>query len=115
MQSRLILALGLSLAALTPQIVSAETVWLDGLNLAAATQDYGEPHKNQSLTGKPLTIGGKIFARGFGTHAEGKLHVNLAGGAEKFSASASNRACAKSSQNIRAATWRSSATAASSA
>ncbi len=87
MKSRLVLALGLSLAALVPQIVSAETVWLDDLNLSAATQGWGEPHKNQSVDGKPLTIAGQSFARGFGTHAESKLHVNLNGGAQSFSAS----------------------------
>ena len=89
MKSRLALALalGLSLAALAPQIVSAETVWLDDLNLAAATQGYGEPQKNKSVDGKPLTLGGKTFERGFGTHAESKLRVNLDGGAQSFSAS----------------------------
>ena len=87
MKSRFALALGLSLAALAPQIVSAETIWLDDLNLAAATQGYGEPQKNKSVDGQPLTIGGQTFARGFGTHAESKLHVNLDSGAQSFSAS----------------------------
>ncbi len=68
-------------------IVSAETVWLDDLNLASATQGWGDPHKNQSVDGHALTIGGKEFERGFGTHAESILHVNLDGGAQKFSAS----------------------------
>jgi alpha-galactosidase len=87
MNSRNTLALGLSLAMLTTRIVSAETVWLDDLNLASATQGWGEPHKNTSVDGKPLAIGGKQFERGFGTHAESVLKINLAGGAEKFSAS----------------------------
>ena len=81
------LALGLSLAVLAPQIVSAETVWLDDLNLAAATQGWGDPQKNQSVGSHPLTIGGKAFARGFGTHAESILHVHLGGDAQKFTAS----------------------------
>jgi alpha-galactosidase len=68
-------------------MVSAETVWLDDLNLATATQGWGDPHKNQSVGGHPLTIGGKSFARGFGTHAAGSLRVVLAGGARKFTAS----------------------------
>jgi alpha-galactosidase len=87
MNSRFTLALGFSLAMFTTRIVSAETVWLDDLNLAAATQDWGDPHKNQSVEGHTLTIGGKQFARGFGTHANGELRVNLDGGAQKFSAS----------------------------
>ncbi|MEY4917791.1 MAG: hypothetical protein RL616_1704 [Verrucomicrobiota bacterium] len=68
-------------------MVSAETVWLDELNLAAATQGYGEPKKNLSIDDQPLTIGGKKFGRGFGTHADGLLKINLDGGAQKFSAS----------------------------
>ena len=80
-------ALGLSLAAFTTGIVSAETVWLDDLNLNAATTGWGEPHKNQSVEGHALSIGGKTFERGFGTHAESILRVNLDGGAQSFSAS----------------------------
>jgi alpha-galactosidase len=87
MKSRLVLALGFSSAVFATGIVSAETVWLDDLNLSSATQDWGEPHKNQSVEGHTLTIGGKTFERGFGTHAESVLHINLDGAAQKFSAS----------------------------
>ncbi len=87
MKSRSALALGLALALFTTGTLSAETVWLDELNLTVATQGWGDPHANQSVEGKTLTIGGKQFARGFGTHAEGELRVNLAGGSRKFSAS----------------------------
>jgi alpha-galactosidase len=86
MNSRFALALAVSLSVFIPRIVSAETVWLDELNLASAEQGWGEPQKNKSVEGHPLTIGGKEFTRGFGTHAESTLRVNLAGGAEKFSA-----------------------------
>ena len=86
MKSRFVLALGFSLAVLAPQMTSAETVWLDDLNLAAATQGWGQPHKNQSVDGHTLTIGGQKFERGFGTHAESHLKINVGGGAQKFSA-----------------------------
>ena len=79
------LALGLLLA--TPQLISAETIWLDELKLSSATQGWGDPHQNQSVEGHALSIGGKTFERGFGTHAESILHINLDGGAQKFSAS----------------------------
>jgi alpha-galactosidase len=87
MKSRFAIALGLLLAALTTGIATAETVWLDDLNLNAATLGWGEPHKNQSVEGHALSIGGKKFERGFGTHAESVLRVNLGGGAHEFSAS----------------------------
>ncbi|HXR05896.1 MAG TPA: NPCBM/NEW2 domain-containing protein, partial [Candidatus Acidoferrum sp.] len=65
---------------LMAQSVSAENVWLDDLNLAAATQGWGQPRKNLSVDGHALTVGGKTFQRGFGTHAESILSVNLNGG-----------------------------------
>jgi alpha-galactosidase len=86
MNSRIAFVLGLALSTFTPGIVSAETVWLDDLNLAAATQGWGEPQKNKSVEGTPLVIGGQKFERGFGTHAESRLRVNLDGGAQSFSA-----------------------------
>jgi alpha-galactosidase len=87
MKSYSILVLGFSLVMLTAATLSAETVWLDELNLATAAQGWGDPQKNKAVGGGHLTIGGKQFARGFGTHSVSELHVNLAGGAQNFSAS----------------------------
>ena len=80
-------ALGCLLATFGAGLVSAETVWLDELNLSKATQGWGEPHKNKSVDGHALIIGGREFAHGFGTHAESALRINLGGGAKSFSAS----------------------------
>lgn len=38
------------------------------------------------MTGKPLSIGGKIFAHGLGTHADSLVRLNLKGGTERFTA-----------------------------
>lgn len=62
------------------------TVWLDELDLRAASQGWGTPRKNRSLDGNPLSVGGKVFERGFGTHAESYLRIQLDGEAQKFSA-----------------------------
>ena len=86
MKSRLLFALGFSLAIAAAKNVAAETVWLDQLDVRSAVQGWGEPQKNKSVEAHPLTIGGQVFQRGFGTHAESILHVNLGGGAQKFSA-----------------------------
>ena len=80
------IALTLKLAALTTGVTSAETVWLDSLDVSVATQGWGEPHKNKSVDGHALTIGGQSFEHGFGTHAEGTLIIHLDGGAQSFSA-----------------------------
>jgi alpha-galactosidase len=87
MKSRFVFALGFAFSLLMPRIVSAETVWLDELNLSVATQGYGEPQKNKSLDGHPMAIGGAHFTRGWGTHSEAMLRVDLGGGAQSFSAS----------------------------
>ena len=82
MKSRTALPLYLGLALSAANLASAETVWLDSLNVAATTQGWGDPHKNKSVEGNALTIGGKMFEHGLGTHAESILHVKLDGGAE---------------------------------
>jgi alpha-galactosidase len=61
------------------------TVWLDKLDLSVATQGHGKPGINTSVDGKPLTIAGEVFKRGFGTHAESSLLIKLNGKAKKFS------------------------------
>ncbi|MFA5328067.1 MAG: NPCBM/NEW2 domain-containing protein [Prolixibacteraceae bacterium] len=66
--------------------LSAQTVWLDELDLSAATQGYGTPMKNKSLDRKILTISGETFERGFGTHAVSSLMILLEGQAVLFSA-----------------------------
>ncbi len=64
----------------------AQTVWLDQLDLSAATQGYGVPGKNKSVAEKTITINGKTFNRGFGTHAESSLFILLNGHATSFTA-----------------------------
>src|SRR5665213_2470643 len=66
--------------------LSAQTVWLDQLDLSAATQGWGIPKKNRSVDGNIMTIAGKTFERGFGTHAESSLFVQLDGKANSFTA-----------------------------
>ncbi|WP_321424294.1 NPCBM/NEW2 domain-containing protein [uncultured Bacteroides sp.] len=64
--------------------LSAQTVWLDELDLSTATQGYGIPMKNKSIDGKTLTIAGKTFERGFGSHSESSLTIELNGKATEF-------------------------------
>ena len=71
-------SLGLSL--------QAQTVWLDQLDLSAATQGFGTAKKNRSVDGKTLTIAGTTYTRGFGTHSVSSLQIVLDGKAQSFSA-----------------------------
>jgi alpha-galactosidase len=62
------------------------TVRVDELDLAKMTVGYGRVQRNLSLDGKPLSIGGRKYARGVGTHAPSVLKVRLQGGAARFRA-----------------------------
>jgi alpha-galactosidase len=79
---RICLLLSLALAVRA----GAETIWLDDLDVSQASQGWGDPHKNESVEGHTLSLGGKTFARGFGTHADSVLYVRLGGNAKSFSA-----------------------------
>ena len=64
--------------------LSAETVWLSSLDLKQMTTGWGAAQADRGVAGQPLSIGGKKFARGVGTHAASKLRVNLGGNASRF-------------------------------
>jgi hypothetical protein len=54
-------------------------VWLDEFEPDEAVQDYGKVEKNQSVWQKPMIVAGKKFARGLGSHANGRILYELAG------------------------------------
>ena len=80
-----LLALTAFLSALS--LPAAETIWLDSLDLSSMQQGWGTPQANRAVNGQPLSIGGKKFARGVGTHSYSSYRLLLKGGTERFSAS----------------------------
>jgi len=64
----------------------APVVPLDTLDLTHIEQDYGSPHANRSIDDHPLTLGGKVFEHGIGTHANSHFAIDLKGSATKFMA-----------------------------
>ena len=62
----------------------AQKVWLTSLDLSKMSAGWGEPMLNKSIEKKPLTLGGKTFEMGVGTHAPSVLYVELDGKAERF-------------------------------
>ena len=66
--------------------LSGQTVWLDQLDLSVASQGWGVPKKNRSVDDNIMTIAGKTFERGFGTHGESSLFIQLDGKANSFTA-----------------------------
>jgi alpha-galactosidase len=82
-----LLALGfLTLSPAPFQALAAEpeTVWLSSLDLAPIIQGWGQPQADKSVTGTALSIGGRKFERGLGTHADSFVHLELKGGATRF-------------------------------
>ncbi|MGC8640254.1 MAG: NPCBM/NEW2 domain-containing protein [Isosphaeraceae bacterium] len=81
-RSLLALSASLALAALG----AADEIRLSALDLSAAAQGWGSPGKNRSVDGRSLSVGGRRFAHGFGTHADSRLVVDLKGSASRFTA-----------------------------
>lgn len=64
----------------------AETVPLSSLDLSKMQQGYGTPQIDRSIRESTMTIAGRQFPRGVGTHANSSLWVDLDGKAELFRA-----------------------------
>jgi alpha-galactosidase len=74
------------LSAVIGQEPAHKTVWLENLNLDAMEQGWGTPHAGQSVEGNPLTLGGRVYEHGVGTHASSEILIDLKGNAERFHA-----------------------------
>ena len=73
--------------ATTPTTRVSRSFFISALDLSQVEQGWGEPHANQSVEGKPLSIGGQTFTNGVGTHAVSRFVLVLDGNAEQFTAS----------------------------
>ncbi|HKI69861.1 MAG TPA: NPCBM/NEW2 domain-containing protein, partial [Verrucomicrobiae bacterium] len=78
----LILLATISLSTLS----HADEIWLSSLDLAGVEQGWGSPHADKSVEGHELSIAGRKFAHGLGTHATGRIKVIFDGKPERFSA-----------------------------
>jgi len=92
-----VLAMAVSIESLTaqgqdiPAVLSASdapmgSIWVGSLDLQNAEQGYGETRADISIGGNKLTLGDKVYPHGIGTHAEGRLVIDLHGAATKFQA-----------------------------
>jgi alpha-galactosidase len=83
---RLAFATLVGLLLVMPTLRSDDTVWLDTLDLGPMKQGWGKPQVSLSMRGKPLTVAGRTFSRGVGTHAHSTLWIDLGGRAGRFEA-----------------------------
>ena len=56
---------------------------LSSLDLSPIMQGWGQPQADKAVTGKPMSIGGKTFERGLGTHTDSLVRLQLKGGSER--------------------------------
>ena len=59
---------------------------VSSLDISVATQGFGQPQANKTVDGHTLTLQGQPFAVGFGTHAPGRLAIDLQDNAQRFQA-----------------------------
>ena len=75
----------IALVLLVPgvSVGASERVALSSLDLAKMSAGWGKPLVDKSVEGKPLSIGGRRFERGVGSHAPGAMWIQL-NGAQRF-------------------------------
>jgi alpha-galactosidase len=71
----------------TAAFAAADSVRLTELGTVNIRQDWGLPGIDKSVDNKPLSIGGKPFEHGLGTHATSTIWIQLDGNADRFTAS----------------------------
>jgi alpha-galactosidase len=81
-------SLGLIAMLLPAYCVVAKAVPITSLDLSKVHQGWGSPQVDVSVEKRqPLTINGKTFAHGLGTHADSYFAIKLDKGSSRFSAS----------------------------
>lgn len=68
------------------QAVPANRIWLEDLDLSKMSVGWGAAKARQSIEGKPLTLKGKTYEHGVGSHALSEFAIDLHGSATRFTA-----------------------------
>jgi alpha-galactosidase len=76
----------LSGTVLSLPAIASETILLSSLDVAKVRQGWGQPQADKSVDGNRISIGGKEFEHGLGTHASSTMQIDLKGSAERFMA-----------------------------
>lgn len=66
--------------------IQTSSVFVADLDLSNVRQGWGSPMRNRSVTDTPLSIKGRVFEKGFGTHAASTFKIRLDGRASRFHA-----------------------------
>ena len=63
-----------------------KTIELSSMDLTKMTSGWGEPVANKSVAKNPLTMDGKVYENGVGTHAKSEMYIDLNRQAQRFTA-----------------------------
>ena len=64
---------------------STETIWLSSLDVSRIEQGWGQGRSDRSVQNRRLTIAGRSFQRGIGTHANSNIPLLLGGNGVELS------------------------------
>jgi len=84
MRSATFLLLTVLPAAAAVSAGSGSTVWLASLDLSKVKQGWGKPQVDKAVTEVPMSIAGRKFEHGLGTHASSVIYIDTKGGCERF-------------------------------
>jgi len=66
---------------------SSEDVWISSLDVSRIEQGWGEARANRSVDNRRLTVAGRVFQQGVGTHANSTIPLEVDGNALTLSGS----------------------------
>jgi alpha-galactosidase len=80
-------AMGVALEDANVDAAPAQRIMrVEDMNIRMMQQGWGRPTKNKSVGGNELSVGGKTYRHGIGTHAESIFRINLKKSARRFTA-----------------------------
>ena len=79
-------AFGIGAALSLSSVFAAGVFFLDELDPAGIEQGHGVARIGCCVDGEPILMGGKVYAKGIGTHSVGLIEMNMDGKADEFSA-----------------------------
>jgi len=65
---------------------SQKTINLFSMDLTKMTSGWGKPIANKTIENKPITMAGKVYDNGVGTHATSIMFIDLKASAKRFTA-----------------------------
>ncbi len=66
--------------------LEGDILWLDQMDMTEVYQGWGRPHINATIENHPLTLSGKVYSRGVGTHAFSRIDIDLKKSVLRFEA-----------------------------